>query len=98
MEGHIEDVSAIAVDFASEQALSCADDCLMILWNLKSGEQMQVFRAHEARLVSVVADFSHSRALTAARDKTTKLWDLATGECIQSITTNTALTSLAVML
>jgi len=97
MEGHTDEVSALSVDFASEQALSCGDDSLMILWDLKSGVQLQVFRGHEARLVSVVADFSQSLALTAARDETTKLWDLATGECIRSNTTNTALTSLAVM-
>jgi WD40 repeat protein len=50
-----------------------------VLWNISSGEILQIFQGHEAEVRSVAFSPDGNYVLTGGLDKTTRIWSVQTG-------------------
>ena len=82
LTGHTSVVNTLEVRADQNLLLSASADRTASLWNLDSGECLQVLQGHAGNVWSAV--FSRSGcALSASEDRTLRLWDLATGHCMR---------------
>ncbi|WP_442936598.1 WD40 repeat domain-containing protein [Nostoc sp.] len=61
------------------------DDQTIRLWNLQTGQCLQVLQEHTRWVASVVFSFDGQILLSGSHDRTIKLWDVATGRCIKTL-------------
>ena len=54
------------------------------LWNLETGECLQVIREHPSWIASVIFSADGQFLLSGGLDRTIKLWDIATGRCMRT--------------
>jgi WD40 repeat protein len=58
----------------------------IVVWDLDSFAQVQVFQGHSAAVVKLAASADGSRLVSASSDRTVKLWDKVTGGLIATFT------------
>jgi len=75
LEGHQDQVLAVAVDAAGARALTAGLDATVRSWEL-AGHRAEAELAGHAGAVTAVAFAGSGRALSAGRDRTVRLWDL----------------------
>jgi len=56
----------------------------IILWDVDSGKQIQVFEGHTDQVRSVCFSPDGKWILSASTDSTVKLWDVKTGKCVHT--------------
>ena len=61
----------------------------MRLWDVATGEELQVFEGHTAGISMIAVSADGRKALTGSEDGTIRLWDLETGVEIRSIFAHT---------
>ena len=61
----------------------------MRLWDVATGEELQVFESHTAGISMIAVSADGRKALTGSEDGTIRLWDLETGVEIRSIFAHT---------
>jgi serine/threonine protein kinase len=71
---------AALAPFSVPHALSGSDDGRIILWDLRSGEEIREFKGHEQSISSVAFSPDGKQLLSGACDRTVRLWDRLTGE------------------
>ena len=81
LEGHADQVLAVAVDGAGSRALTGGLDATARLWDLATREAEAPWRGHDGA-VTAVAFAGSGRAVSAGRDRTVRLWDLSSGRAL----------------
>ena len=76
LEGHADQVLAVAVDRAGARVLTAGLDATVRLWDLASRRHEFTLSGH-AGAVTSVAFAGAGRAVSGGRDRTVRLWDLA---------------------
>ncbi len=79
---HTNRVMAVAYTPDGTQALTTAQDLLLILWDLETGEMLQQMEGHSDWVWDIAVHPDGQRAITASADGTLILWDLTTGEAV----------------
>ena len=68
-----------------KEFVACDNDNLAILWNLETGEKVQIFKGHTDGVYTVAFISGGKRLLTGCSDGKLKVWDVATGECEKTL-------------
>ena len=76
LEGHDDQVLAVAVDEAGSRALTAGLDATVRLWDLASRRHEATLSGHNGAVTSV-AFAGAGRAVSGGRDRTVRLWDVA---------------------
>ena len=76
LEGHEDQVLAVAVDGAGTLVLTAGLDATVRLWDLPSRRHLATLAGHEGA-VTAVAFAGAGRAVSGGRDRTVRLWALA---------------------
>ncbi len=93
MEGHEDTVFQVLFDRLGKRVLSASADGTARLWNVESGETIQVFsvdapgnpeRQSLTRVFSAAFSPDEQKLLTAQSDGEVRLWDVASGKPIRS--------------
>jgi WD40 repeat protein len=89
LEGHLDEVNAVAYSPDGSRIASGGDDGLVILWDVHKGRLAAVLKGHTEE-VNCVA-FSPDGKLVAGggRDKLVMLWDAASGRHLATLTGHT---------
>ncbi len=78
LQGHTDDVHAVAFSPDGRHAVSGSDDTTVRVWDLTSGKEEKVLRGHSKKVWAVAFLGSH-QVLSSSWDGTVRLWDLRTG-------------------
>jgi WD40 repeat protein len=78
LEGHEDQVLAVAVDPSGSRALTGGVDATVRSWDLAARRAEATITGHDGA-VTAVAFAGTGRAVSAGRDRTVRLWDLRTG-------------------
>ena len=87
LEGHTDDVRAVAFSPDGRHAISGSYDGTIILWDVASGESLRTFKGHTS-LVAFSPDGRH--AISGSYDNTIILWDVASGERLRTFKGHTS--------
>ncbi|HUE73801.1 MAG TPA: protein kinase [Pirellulaceae bacterium] len=72
--------NAVAFSPDGERLASAGGDGMVKIWNSKTGDLLQTFRAHSGSVVCVVFHPHGNHLATAGADLQVKVWDLTTGQ------------------
>ena len=64
---------------------SSSTDGTVILWDAKTGEQIQVLSGHTSTIVTVVFNPQGDRLASASVDGTAKVWDAVSGDVLLTL-------------
>uniref|UniRef100_A0A7S4S906 Uncharacterized protein n=2 Tax=Ditylum brightwellii TaxID=49249 RepID=A0A7S4S906_9STRA len=83
--GHSDTVNCCALYSGDKLAISGSRDKTLRVWNLFTGEQVQILKGHRGGVecCAVYGDGTH--AISGGYDKTLRVWDLATGEEVRTL-------------
>jgi WD40 repeat protein len=73
---HRDRVSALVYSADGRRILSGANDMLVRLWDVHSGQELKVLSGHAAMVTSVALSRDERFAASGSADKTVRLWDL----------------------
>jgi WD40 repeat protein len=79
LQGHTDEVSAVAYSPDGRHAASGGRDLTVRLWDVQTGHQIQCLRGHRRRIYGVSFSPDGRRLLSGSGDHSVRLWDLATG-------------------
>lgn len=65
------------------QLLGVSDDLTARLWNVQTGQQVQVLAGHQAAIQQAQFSFDGQRVVTASWDHTARIWEAASGRVLQ---------------
>jgi WD40 repeat protein len=81
LEGHLNSVQSVSITADGKRAISGSIDNTLRLWDIESGECLQIFRdAGWINCVCITPD--GKRAISGSTDNTLRLWDLENGQCL----------------
>jgi WD40 repeat protein len=96
-DGHLGEVSVVAISPDSSLALSGSYDKTLLLWDVAREASLRIFAQHRNAVLSVAFSPDGSLALSGSYDKTLLLWDVATGEALRTFSGHSgAVTSVAI--
>jgi WD40 repeat protein len=78
--GHSDSVNGVAPTPDGNRVISASSDCELMMWDLQTGECLQIFVGHSNSVNGVAVTPDGTRAISASADHTLKLWDLETGK------------------
>ncbi len=81
--GHTNLVGSVSLSSDGTRALSGSLDRTVRVWDLSSGECLQVLEGHSGDVNSVSLSSDGTRALSGGGDRTVRVWDVSSGECLQ---------------
>ncbi|MEP7187650.1 MAG: protein kinase, partial [Roseiflexaceae bacterium] len=87
--GHKSQVWDIAICSDGKTALTASRDKTLILWDIASGKQLQVFQGHTGVVRKVAFSPDCRKAVSAAQDKSVILWDIASGQALHTLAGHT---------
>lgn len=61
-----------------------------VVWDTKTGQNLQVFAGHSAPVNKVVFDSRGNRLATSSADGTAKIWDVSSGQILHSLSSGAA--------
>lgn len=64
---------------------SGSDDCIVELWDIKTGQCYRRLSGHEKSVWAVAFSLDGQILASSSDDKTVKLWQVSTGECIKTL-------------
>jgi WD40 repeat protein len=79
LEGHGDQVFAVAISQDGRRVISGARDKTARVWELEGGGTTQVLDGHSAWVNSVALSADGSRAVSGSQDKTIRVWELGGG-------------------
>jgi WD40 repeat protein len=71
------------VKYASTELVSADTHGMVIVWNVRTGQEMQKFKTHDGPVEDLT--FDATRLVTCGQDKTIQVTDLASGELLQTL-------------
>lgn len=78
-----------------EQLLGVGDDLVGRLWNLQSGQLVQVFSGHRATIAQAQFSTDGQRIVTASWDRTARIWQTKSGQVLKILTHQDVVNSAA---
>ena len=87
LQGHNHFVSDVKISTCGKFALSASWDKTMRLWEIETGETINVFLDHTKDVLSVAWSGDNKQIVSGSRDKSLKLWNTR-GECKYDIKEN----------
>jgi WD40 repeat protein len=63
--------------FRIENKRAIRDDCVVGLYDLKTGKELRLFKGHTDEVQRVACAPDGQRAFSASRDRTLRIWDLS---------------------
>jgi WD40 repeat protein len=85
LSGHGGWVSSVGVSPDSRRVISGSGDCLLRLWDLRTGQLLGVLGGHRDGVSSVVVSANGRHVLSGSHDRTLRLWDLQTGSLLRTL-------------
>ena len=79
LEGHWNDVYAVAVAPDGRIAVSGSHDCTVRVWDLATGDA-RTLEGHANAVLAVAVTLDGRTAVSGSSDRTVRVWDLAIGE------------------
>jgi WD40 repeat protein len=87
LKGHTAPVNSVIFSPDGKQLASASADRTIRLWDVASGEEMNVLRGHDDAVNSVAFSSNGGQLVSASADQTIKLWDVNNGnELIKFLT------------
>ena len=83
MEGHTDEVKAVAWSPDGKTVCSGSSDKTLRLWNAETGESVRVLEGHTNWVYAVAWSPDGKRMVSGSLDKTVRVWDAETGECVK---------------
>ncbi len=80
LNGHTDEVLAVAYSLDGTQLATASKEGLVILWDAASGRERAKLREHRGEVNGVAFSPDGKTLATAGDDETVRLWDTATGE------------------
>jgi len=90
LEGHTDDVRAVAVTPEGRRAVSGSGDKTLKVWDLESGALLRTLNGHASPVNAVAVTSDGQRAVSGAgslsesKDNTLRLWNLETGAVLRT--------------
>jgi len=85
LEGHTDEVHALARMPDGETALSASWDRTLRVWDLVRGTCLRVLEGHEAAVNDVAVTADGRWAVSAGADGNVRVWDPAQGRCLRTL-------------
>ncbi len=85
-EGHKDGVNSVAFSPDGNILASGSDDETIRLWNVNTGELLNIFEGHESRVNSIAFSPDGNILASGSDDETIRLWNVNTGELIETLT------------
>jgi WD40 repeat protein len=83
LQGHSDEVGAVAVTPGGRRAVSASRDCTLRVWDIESERELHVLRGHSGEVKAVAVTQNGQRAISASKDRTLRVWDLEGGDELQ---------------
>jgi WD40 repeat protein len=87
LEGHQDEVMALAFSPDGSQLASASLDGTIRLWSLPGGELERELTGHEAGVLTLDYSGDGETLVSGGYDRTARLWDVASGELIETVDT-----------
>ena len=84
LQGHGGKVWSIAFSPDSQRLATGSEDQTIRLWDLQTGECLQILEGHDRFVLSVAYSPDH-RIASGSDDHTIRLWDAKTGDCLKTL-------------
>jgi len=88
--GHSDSVNCVTFSADGRRILSGSWDRSLRLWDVESGECLQVFKGHTNSVKSLAFTSDGRRALSGSGDKPIRVWDVDSGRCLRMLRGHTA--------
>jgi WD40 repeat protein len=85
LTGHVSAVLTLAITPDGSRAVSGSRGGTLIVWDLRSGQQLRSIAGHRAKIRAVAITADGRRALSTSEDWSFKLWNLETGQVIKTL-------------
>src|SRR5262249_31937205 len=85
LEGHSDQVSALAVSADGRHAVSASYDQTFKVWNLDAGRELRTLKNLKPALRRVAVTAEGRRAVSASDDRTLEVWDLESGRKLHTL-------------
>ena len=73
--GHHSSVESAAFSPDGQRIVSGGRDCIVKIWDVSSGEELQMLTGHGDFVTSVAFSPDGQRIVSGSADKTVKIWD-----------------------
>lgn len=81
--GHTDGVWSLAFHPGEQIMASGSDDQTVRIWDVNTGECLNILHGHTDRVRSVTFSPDGSLLASGSDDQTARIWDIQTGECLQ---------------
>jgi WD40 repeat protein len=85
LEGHLWEVTSVALHADGRRAVSASSDRDLKVWDLDTGACLLTLQGHSKEVTAVALHADGRRAVSASWDETLKVWDLDTGACLRTL-------------
>eukprot|EP00039_Didymoeca_costata_P024071 m.9173 g.9173 ORF g.9173 m.9173 type:complete len:1871 (+) comp4018_c0_seq1:196-5808(+) len=83
VSGHLDAIYCVLYSRAGDRIFTGADDCLVKVWDSKSGMLLATFRGHQAAVTDLACSRDDSFLATADLTGVIRIWSLKTAETIE---------------
>ncbi len=85
LRGHTEEVMDVAYSPDGKYIASASQDHTVRLWDVKTGECLQVFEGHDDIVSCVIFSPDGEQVISGSYDSTIRIWDVETGRCLDTL-------------
>src|SRR5262249_44909398 len=85
LEGHRDDVNAVAISANGRIAVSAGADRTLRVWDLDDGRCLALLEGHTDSVNAVAVTSDGRFAVSGGSDRTLRWWDLFRGRCVRTM-------------
>lgn len=83
--GHVRSILDVAFLPDGERVVTASDDGTARIWDIATGRELQVLRAHDSAVERILITPDGRRIVTASADGTVRIWDASSGRELGSL-------------